>query len=156
MRVWRMCKKQFASAAFSGEGTRLFSGRWNPAGVPMVYTSLSLSLAAMEVFVHLEPMTAPHDLVSVEAELPVSEVAAERIEVKWLPKDWRRVDHPVLQRMGAEWVRSGRSLVLLVPSAAVEGEWNALVNAAHPDAAAVRIEAARPFRFDARMFVAAR
>jgi|ERR1017187_2078718 RES domain-containing protein len=152
MRVWRICKRRYAGVSFSGEGARLFSGRWNPSGVPIVYSSLSLSLAAMEVFVHLEPMMAPNDLVSVMAELPIEEQHAERIDLKKLPRDWRRIDHPVLQGIGEKWARSGRSLVLLVPSIAVLGEWNALINPAHPDAAKIRIEAAKLFQFDARMF----
>lgn len=152
MRVWRICKERFAAGAFSGEGARLFSGRWNPAGVGMVYTSLSLSLAAIEVFVHLEPAAAPLDLVSVEADLPVSLDKAERVDLKKLPGDWRRTDHPALQELGREWVRSGRSLVLLVPSVAVAGEWNALVNPAHPLARGIKVEAAVPFQFDERMF----
>lgn len=156
MRVWRICKQRYAAAAYSGEGPRLFSGRWNTAGVPMVYSSLSLSLAAIEVFVHLEPVAAPDDLVSVAAELPIDEADAERIERKKLPADWRRVDHPALQRMGSEWARSQRSLVLLVPSVAVEGEWNALVNPEHPESKAIRVETAKPFLFDGRMFKARR
>jgi RES domain-containing protein len=152
MRVWRICKARYAAAAYSGEGARLFSGRWNTAGVPMVYSSLSLSLAAIEVFVHLEPVAAPDDLVSVAAELPINEADAERVPRKKLPADWRRVDHPTLQRMGTEWARSRRSLVLLVPSVAVEGEWNGLVNPEHPEANEIRVEAAKPFLFDARMF----
>ena len=49
---------------------RLFDGRWNFEGVPMVYISSSLALAAIEFFVHLNPSDAPNDLVSVKAELP--------------------------------------------------------------------------------------
>ena len=152
MRVWRICRAAHAGSAFSGEGARLFAARWNPVGAPMVYTSLSLSLAAMEVFVHLDLEEQPEDLVSLAAELPVGESDAERVEMKRLPKDWRRVGHPALRLLGAEWVAAGRSLVLLVPSAVVDGEWNALVNPGHPDAKGIRMEAPRAFRFDARMF----
>src|SRR6478672_8818937 len=70
MRIWRLSKARFANSAFSGEGARLFEGRWNFAGVPMVYTSTSLALAAIEFFVHLDPSVAPDDLVSVCAGIP--------------------------------------------------------------------------------------
>jgi RES domain-containing protein len=118
----------------------------------MVYTSLSLSLAAIEVFVHLDPAEQPGDLVSLVAELPVVEQEAERVEVASLPRDWRKIGHPALQRIGQQWVRAGRSLALLVPSAATDGEWNVLVNPMHADAGSIRLEAPRPFRFDERMF----
>jgi RES domain-containing protein len=154
LKVWRICKQRHAATAFSGEGARLFAARWNPAGVPMVYTASSLSLAVVETFVNLDASEDHGTLVSIEATLPLNEADAERVAVRKLPADWRRVNHPHLQALGAEWARSNRSLILLVPSAAVEGEWNALVNPAHPDAAKIRLEKAKPFRFDPRMFKA--
>jgi len=152
MRVWRISRKRHAATAFSGEGARLFAARWNPAGVGMVYTSLSLSLAVVEVFVHLDPDDEPDDYVSIAAELPVNQAEVERVDARKLPADWRRVDHPALKKLGGEWARSRRSLALLVPSAAVEGEWNALVNPEHPAAAGMVIEKPHPFQFDRRMF----
>ncbi len=151
MRVWRISKAKYAHSAFSGEGARLFDARWNFAGTPMVYTSSSLALAAIEFFVHLDPSEAPPGLVSVSAEVP-DELAAERVEISQLPRDWRRTDHKHLQRLGTDWAKSQRSVALLVPSAAIEGEWNVLLNPGHPDFKKVRIEEARPFRYDERMF----
>jgi RES domain-containing protein len=152
MKVWRICKAEYISTAFSGEGARLYAARWNPEGVPMVYTSPSLPLAAMEVFVHLEPLADPGDLVSIAAELPLDEAECERLPRTSLPSDWRRQRHPVLRAMGAEWAQSLRSLVLLVPSVVFEGEWNALVNPTHPNAGKIRVVETKAFRFDERMF----
>jgi len=130
----------------------LYAARWNPVEVPMVYAATSLALAAVEVFVNLEPLDAPDDLVVIEAELPLDAGRCERVQIGSLPKDWRRQKHPELQRIGAEWIKSNRSLVMMVPSAAVDGDWNLLINPLHPDAAKIRIEKPRPFRFDERMF----
>jgi len=151
MRVWRICKAKYARSAFSGEGARLFDARWNFAGAPMVYTSSSLALAAIEYFVHLDPSEAPAALVSLMAEVPDS-LAVERIEIVQLPRDWRKTDHRQLQQLGMDWVRSQRSPVLMVPSAAVEGEWNLLLNPAHPDFRKIDIGEPRPFHYDERMF----
>ncbi len=152
MQVWRICRARHAATAFSGEGARRVSGRWNPVNLPMVYTSLSLSLAALETFVHLDPSVAPDDLVSIGAPLPGATADCERLSVETLPKDWRRLNQASLQQTGADWVRSGRSLALMVPSAVVEGEWNVLLNPAHPQMAKVLVGEPRPFLFDARMF----
>jgi len=152
MRVWRISKNRHSATAFSGEGSRQFGARWNTAGVPLVYTSLSLSLAVVETFVHLEIATEPGDLVSIMAELPVDEIQVERVDVGALPEDWRSVNHPGPQAIGSEWSLSRRSLALLVPSVAVDGEWNALINPLHPDAAAIVVEKPKPFHFDPRMF----
>ncbi len=46
---WRIVKEKHAKTAFSGEGARIFEGRWNSAGVRMVYCSEHLSLAALEI-----------------------------------------------------------------------------------------------------------
>ena len=152
MRVWRICKAKYSADAFSGEGARLFAGRWNPAGVRMVYSSTSLALAALEFFVHLDPSVAPDDLVSVMAELPEDQVMVERIDVAGLPRDWRAIEHPKLQAIGTEWVQSMRSAALLVPSVVIDGEWNVLLNPGHPDFSKIVIATPKPFAFDARMF----
>jgi RES domain-containing protein len=151
MRVWRISKAKYAHSAFSGEGARLFDARWNFAGTPMVYTSSSLALAAVEFFVHLDPNEAPTGLVSVAAEVP-DHLAIERVEIAQLPRDWRRTDNKVLQQLGTDWARSQRSVALIVPSAAVEGEWNVLLNPLHADFERVEIDEPRPFHYDERMF----
>jgi RES domain-containing protein len=151
MHVWRISKAKFAESAFSGEGARLFDGRWNFEGVPMVYTSSSLALAAIEFFVHLDPSDAPDDLVSMKAELP-DELRMERIHQGQLPPKWRRVDNNYLQKLGSDWAKSKSSVALLVPSAVVEEEWKVLLNPRHPDFAVIAAEPAKPFRYDERMF----
>jgi RES domain-containing protein len=124
----------------------------------MVYTSPSLALAAMEFFVHLDPRDAPDDLVSIAALVPSGRVvpsvraAVLRIEIEDLPADWRATDHPALQKIGADWISANRSLALEVPSVAVEGEWNVLLNPAHPAFPRVTLESAQRFHFDQRMF----
>lgn len=116
----------------------------------MVYTSTSLALAAIEFFMHLDPSVAPDDLVSVRAGIP-DELYREKL-VQGLPAGWRRVDNQHLQKLGADWARSGLSVALEVPSAVVEGEWNVLLNPVHPDFSKIEIAPARPFRYDERMF----
>ena len=135
-----------------GEGASEFGGRWNPVGVQVAYASLSLSLAVLEVFVHMTMRTPPQDYVSMEIDLGIQESEAERVDAPRVAADWRRLNHPTLQAFGAEWVRSQRSLALLVPSVVVEGEWNVVINPRHPRAHKMKIAAPRPFYFDERMF----
>src|SRR5438270_565365 len=70
MRFWRICRRRYTADAESGEGARLFGGRWNSRGVRVVYASTSLALAAMETFVNLEPNLRPADLVFIEGRIP--------------------------------------------------------------------------------------
>lgn len=150
MRIWRLCRAPHAKSAFSGEGARRYGGRWNSRGVPMVYCSSSLALAAIELFVHLEPLQAPDDLVSISAELPQREpertLASEELPPAW----W--ADLEATRALGDAWIRSGSSLALKVPSVPIRPEWNILVNPTHPHTADFEINPAEPFVFDARMF----
>ncbi len=55
--AWRIVKSRVSTAAFDGEGARLFGGRWNSPGVPAVYASESRALALLEVLVGLGDTT---------------------------------------------------------------------------------------------------
>jgi RES domain-containing protein len=151
MQIWRICRAHFAEEAFSGLGARRFGGRWNSPGVPMVYASTSLALAAMELFVHLEPNLQPDDLVSVAATLPFGE-PAQRLAPDKLPAAWWTDDFEPRRAIGDAWIRGKTSLALEVPSAALRMEWNVLVNPLHPDLAQIKVDEPQPFHFDARMF----
>jgi RES domain-containing protein len=154
MRVWRLCRARHASTAFSGEGARLASARWNSEGVAMAYAAGSLSLAVLEVFVHLSAGERPQDMVSVSAEVPVDTRVIERAKREMLGRlsaNWR-FDHSETHAIGDEWALGGKSLLLPVPSVIIDGEWNALVNPEHPDARRIKVFETKPFRFDERMF----
>jgi len=56
VRVWRISKRQYAPAAFSGDGGLRAAMRWNHKGHRIVYTSRSLSLATLELWVHTPPI----------------------------------------------------------------------------------------------------
>jgi RES domain-containing protein len=150
--VWRITSARYGATAFDGEGARLYGGRWNHPGTAVVYCSATLSLAALEYFVHIELDLAPPDLVSVAADLPLG-LSLETLEVEALPPDWRTYPAPErLKDLGTGWARSGRTALLLVPSCVIPHEMNILVNPAHPDFPKLRVHAAEPFSFDPRMW----
>ena len=151
MQLWRICRRRYAADAATGEGARLYGGRWNSRGMRVVYASTSLALAAVETFVNLEPNLQPKDLVSIEGELP-EELEIGRLDPKTLPPDWHKTRDESLRRFGDEWIRAGRTMALLVPSAAIRGEWNVLLNPIHADFQKVTFGKTAPFDFDARMF----
>jgi RES domain-containing protein len=152
MDIWRICRSKHEVSAFSGRGAEKTGGRWNHKGHAMVYASENLSLAALELFVHVSPGTMPADLVSIRGQLPGS-VSIEQIDEVALPDNWRVYPTPAeLQRLGTGWLRGQTSLVLIVPSAINPLERNILLNPAHPEISQLRLEAGRPFHFDPRMF----
>ena len=50
--VWRICRRPFAD--LSGDGARLYGGRWNTPGRPLIYAAETAALAVLEVRVHLD------------------------------------------------------------------------------------------------------
>ena len=129
LQLWRICRARYAETAFSGEGAFLYSARWNLQGVRVVYTAISLALAALESF---EVDEEPSDLVSTSVILSAN-LGIHTVHHRALPSGWNQLDQSSTQEIGAEWIQSGRSVALKVPSVVVDGEWNVLLNPAHRD-----------------------
>jgi RES domain-containing protein len=150
MRLWRLSSFPSAGRTFDGEGARLYPGRWNDEGVPVVYTSEHLSLAVVELFVHLEPrhLKRPHYAFSVQIDDGLLEV----LPASRLPPDWKAKETPASTRaLGSAWARACRTLGLVVPSVVVPSERNVILNPRHPAFAALAIDGPSRFEFDPRM-----
>ena len=68
-KAWRLIKERHKKNAFTGEGARIAGGRWNHRGIVVVYTSETLSLAVIELFVHLDIIEAKFTLVYFSVEI---------------------------------------------------------------------------------------
>jgi len=146
---WRLAREPYQE--LDGEGARLHGGRWNSVGIPVIYASATLSLAVLELLVHVDPEDLPRDLVALRLEV-VGGSLPERVHPGELPDDWAEVPgHPACRTRGDAWAAEGTSLLLRVPSAIVPEEENILVNPRHPEARKLRVASTRPFRFDARL-----
>ena len=129
--AWRLVHQNYLSSAFSGEGARLAGGRWNSGGGPVVYTAGSLSLAVLEIIVHLEFK----EILSLYKAIPISipEAMLEAVDPVSLPSGWNKsVPDASTLLTGSHWIRSQSSVALQVPSAIVPIESNILINPAHP------------------------
>ncbi len=146
-RAWRIVKEKHVAAAFSGEGARLFGGRWNSEGTSVVYTSGSKALAALESLVHLNPpVIFKYVAIPIEFDDALVEKAAA------LPADWtEEPPPPATKDIGDLWVRGMRSAVLQLPSVIIPEEPNYLLNPAHPDFKKIGIGKPEPFTFDPRL-----
>ncbi|MCB1885232.1 MAG: RES family NAD+ phosphorylase [Geminicoccaceae bacterium] len=141
MRGWRLCRAPFAD--LSGEGARLYGGRWNGPGRPLVYAARDAALAVLEVRVHLDlpPELLPDDYVLLEVDL--EGLDAERIE--------GTPDDPAA--FGDRWLDEARAPLLDVPSAIVPESRNLLLNPVHAEAGRARIVGRRAFAFDRRLWL---
>ncbi len=148
--AWRIVKRKRARAAFTGEGARLYEGRWNSAGVAIVYTASSQSLAALEMVVHLDSSELLDSYVVFEVGIDESLVA--QVELAELPRNWRADPPPAkVREVGDAWARADTAVVLQVPSAILPAEHNFLLNPRHPDFRRLVIGKPAPFRFDPRL-----
>jgi RES domain-containing protein len=148
---WRLVPAAQAASAFDGEGARLYGGRWNSVGVPLIYASQHLSLAALEIRVHIEKtsMALPYKGFAFHFD----ESLLRKLPKEKLPKNWRELPAPPsLQSLGDEWVKKGESALLAVPSTIIESESNLLLNPRHPAFPKIRIEKPTDFWFDHRLF----
>ena len=149
MQAWRLCRT--AQRALDGEGARLFGGRWNTPGVPVIYASESLSLAALEYLIHLDVAEEAPDLVALEIEIP-DNAAVQEVLAADLPEHWARTVEPrACKILGDGWLGSGSSLLLRVPAAPVPEEHNILLNPGHSGFGRVKVVRERPFQFDPRL-----
>ena len=148
--AYRIFKPRHAASAFTGEGARLYGGRFNTKGTAVVYTGGSVALAAFEMLVHLDSHGVLETYQMCRVEFDESLVLD--LDPKHLPSDWRQDPVPAsTQMLGDDWVTAGSSAVLRVPSAVVPQDSNYLLNPAHPDFARIVIHAAAKFTYDPRV-----
>jgi RES domain-containing protein len=148
--VWRIATATHQGV--DGEGARLHGGRWTPRGLPAVYASATLSLSALERFIHTDPDLEPPDLVAIKIDIG-ADVAIQTLDIDDLPPSWREYPAPeILARTGESWLRKSTTPILSVPSVVIPHERNYVLNPKHDDFAKLIIGRPDAFSFDPRMW----
>jgi RES domain-containing protein len=155
MQAWRIGTDTPTTLAedMNGAGARISGGRWNRPGMAVVYSSESIALAAIETLVHLPSAGLPLNRYLVRIEIPEAiwkardEITSQKAPVGWdaLPVGKVSLDY------GDDWIKRGRSAILVVPSIAVPEERNILINPAHPDSARITARKLRRWTYDTRL-----
>jgi len=153
--VWRIAADapEYEAHDLSGKGAEVTGGRWNRKGTPMIYTSVSRSLACLETVVHLSSGDAlPLNRYLVQIQIPIgawnSRVvfdAARRVGWDAEPAGKVSMD------WGTAWLKGKTTLLAEVPSVIVPEEHNILINPNHPDAAKLTAVKIRKWTYDQRM-----
>lgn len=150
MKAYRLVKAKHAVDAFNGKGAKLYGGRWNAVGTPMVYAAQSRALAAIETLVHTAGADRRIQYVMYEIEIPDGLVRT--FDRKKLPSDWQNLTPPAsLQVIGSAWQVSRQSPALLVPSVMIQEECCILLNPEHPDTKDIQVHYPTAFEFDGRL-----
>ncbi|TAG57137.1 MAG: RES domain-containing protein [Cytophagales bacterium] len=147
MKVYRIAKKNFAKD-LTGEGARLYGGRWNFIGDTMLYTASNVALAALEVVVNMQFVNIPSDYKIVVIEIPdILKVYSMEMDADI---NWTK-NITISQYFGQQWLNSKVSLLAEVSSVIVPIDKNILINPLHPDFSKVKIIDVQDFNFDKRL-----
>jgi RES domain-containing protein len=150
MIVYRLSSGDYRND-LSGTGAKLFGGRWNSTGLNALYTTEHISLAVLEILVHVKSYRQPLDYHLITIELPET-AGIVTIDPAKLKRNWKE-DFTYGQFIGDEFLIANQSLVLKVPSAIIEQESNFLINPAHKDAEKLKIRSSKIFMFDKRLYL---
>ena len=140
----------------SGRGAELTGGRWNPVGMPVIYTSRTVELVSLEYLVHYFegfPNSKLPDMLVATIEIEKEEILT--IEPEMLPKNWRNNPAPkTLQTVTNQWFKNKNHLALQLPTAVhsmqTELSYNVLLNPLHERMSDRLITKIEPFYFDNR------
>jgi len=150
MHLFRIAKTVYIRD-LSGAGPRRYGGRWNHKGTAVIYTAETRSLVTLEYLVHVPLPYEPRGL-SIATLIVPDGASSRELRLSELPADWNRFPAPSrLADLGSEWVCGNESLLLRVPSAVVDDEFNLVINPGHPEMADVSIEDVTPYAFDERL-----
>ncbi|MDC7127216.1 MAG: RES family NAD+ phosphorylase [Spirochaetales bacterium] len=150
MDVYRIAKKAFVND-LSGEGARLYGGRWNKKGTSLLYTAENRSLATVEYLVHIPLSIVPNDIYIASINLP-EKIRIHTVEENELPSNWTEYPSPFqLSQIIEKLIEEKNPLAIRVPSVIVRGEWNILVNPTHQDFNQIKITNIRECFFDKRL-----
>lgn len=150
MEAWRLTKSIHADTAFDGGGARRVGGRFNSPGLAVVYCADSLALALLEMTVHVPTYKALEGLIYFK--ISFSENMVETISLRQLPKNWRTTPAPRSTKiLGDEWLRSGRSVILQIPSVVLPESSNFLLNPLHPRFVEIQVSEPKPVVIDPRL-----
>ncbi len=145
MVVFRIARKEHIED-LSGRGAELFGGRWNEKGTPALYTSSSLSLAALEILVHTDKSLPPVNMAYAKIYVPDEMFS---LKILRLEND----EEPVVY--GTKWLKEKSALMLKVPSVILpyeyDHEFNLILNPLHEDYKKIFVAEVHEFSFDVRL-----
>lgn len=135
-----------------GLGSTLGNGRWHLKGqLQLVYAGSSRALCQLEKRVHCNGASVKNQAL-MRLDIPPQATLLDARD--WgLQSNWRNHEAGT-QSLGMQWLISGVSLGLWVPSYVEPAERNLLLNPAHADYDQITLVLERhPFVFDPRLFV---
>lgn len=150
MELFRISKREFSNP--DGMGGIFYPGRWHVAGFRVAYAAQSRSLARLEYLVHINHISLlANNFVITTLYIP-NEITVENADETSLIPDWKDFrNYRVTQAIGTKFLKEGKNLLLKVPSAIVQKEYNYLINPAHDSMRECKVLDISSFSFDKRL-----
>jgi RES domain-containing protein len=153
MEIYRITQLEFAED-LSGNGARLFGGRWNSEGNFALYASSSRSLALLETLAHTPAKfldIKEYQLITIwiPDNTQIKKINLENLLPGWDAPDTR----PFTKKIGDSFLGEKKSLVLEVPSVMMPEEINYVLNPSHEAMKQVKIINRRRIFFDKRVSI---
>ncbi|WP_424288612.1 RES family NAD+ phosphorylase [Daejeonella sp.] len=151
MHVYRISQTKY-SRSLNSPG---LYGRWNSEGMKVLYTGGSAALSCLEVAVHRSGASLTSGdfsvtVIDIPDSLKIEEVPID--ELTDVNPDWYKPKNSLMtQYKGDEWLKGLATVVLKVPSAIIQFEYNYLLNVEHPDFSKISIYSVNPFKFVPRL-----
>lgn len=150
MIVYRLTKEKYKEE-LSGKGAEINGGRWNNKGRQVIYTGESRALCTTEIAVHTPLGIVPQDYFLQSIKLPNIKIL--ELSVNELSKNWRNFPHEVSTKViGDKFIDEEKWLIMKVPSAVIQEEFNYLINPSHKQFKKVQLLKVERFKFDKRLF----
>lgn len=149
IKVYRIGRTKYAND-LTGEGARLFGGRWNHKSVPCIYASETRALSLLEYTVNISIDEIPRALAITTIEIPDSSI--QKISVAKLPGNWQGSPAPTATKdFGSELFKSSSYSVFKIPSTILPDEFNYLLNPFHAESKFFQIVDIVDFIYDLRI-----
>lgn len=127
MKVYRIALTQFCDT--SGEGAKLYGGRWNLPGMPAIYAGASISASLLErLTIDPELLSAERYLLYSVMEISIPDHLIFSPKLNELPLDWNQI--PAVRasmEYGSNLLKSG-ILCFCVPSVVDSTSLNFVIN----------------------------
>jgi RES domain-containing protein len=151
--LWRIAAetRKYAADDLSGGGAAAHPGRWNEEKQRVIYAAPTIAMAVLETAAHIDDGGLPLNRFLVRIDVPEDEwTARDELDPTKLPPAWSAIPAGRTSvKIGADWLASARTLILLVPSVIVPEERAALINPLHPNAKKLSAAVLRPFAYNA-------
>lgn len=147
MIIYRLSTGNYAND-ISGEGSKIYGGRWNAIGLAALYTSEYISLSILEILARATKKTSPDTYTLISIDIPDDNIFS--IQLKKLKKNWQQ-DLEYTRDIGNNFLKENNTLCLKVPSAIVTQEHNFLLNPLNKNFNKVKIISSELLELDKRL-----